>query len=343
MSNTKANVMKTGSTMVRGGYRANATIDSMFRAAVFEIENTRGLNKAGQDYRASRAQDRTAPLDEAGQAYVDGVASDVENRAIERTLKALGDFTNLNYIEKAWIKRAIPFYPWLRHQLTMTMRLPIANPARAGLLIKIYDIMVDDEDKFPEWQSAFGNSLQTPWGRTNVLAGANPFTSPLESPLLPFGNNLASALNPIPKFGLDLVTSSDLGAGSGQSRPDDQPMLTQYGNNEPTSAFSRIDNGDVKGGIGEALFKLSGVTGQSAMLRDAVLSKLEGTGPMGNGKRNFTDGSFDSGDSRMTLQSNTTPLNKIFGGLGLPQLPFDQTAYEQRVRNQALLNKQKRN
>jgi hypothetical protein len=225
----------------------------------------------------------------------------------------------------------------------MTMRLPIANPARAGLLIKIYDIMVDDEDKTPEWQSAFGSSLQTPWGRTNVLAGSNPFTSPLESPLLPFGNNLASALNPIPKFGLDLITSSDLGAGSGQSRPDDQPMLTQYGNNEPTSALSRIYNGDVKGGLGEAAFKLSGVTGQSAMIRDAVLSKLEGTGPMGNGKRNFTDGSFDSGDSRMTLQSNTTPLNKVFGGLGLPQLPFDQTGYEQRVRTQALLNKPKRN
>lgn len=343
MSNNKAAVMKAGSTAVRGGYRANATIDSLFRAAVFNIENTRGLNKAGQDYRASRGQDRTAPLDAEGQAYVDGVASDVENKAIEKTLKALGDFTNLNYVEKAFVKRAIPFYPWLRHQLTMTLRLPIANPARAGLLIKIYDIMVDDEDKSPEWRAAFGSAIQTPWGKTNVLNGANPFTSPLESPLLPFSNNFASALNPIPKFALDLVTSSDIGSGSGQSRPQDQSMMNEYGNEKPTSALSRMMNGDVKGSLGEAAFKLSGLTGQTAMLRDAALSQFEGTGPMGRGKRNFTDGSFDSGDSRLTLQSNTTPLNKIFSGLGLPQLPFDQTQREQRVRRQAIQNEMRRN
>ena len=339
---TRSKVMQGTATAVRGGYRVNATVDSMFRAAVFQLEFDRGMNQAGQKYRADKGLDRTDSLNHYQQGDVNRSISDVEEKAINNTLKALGDFTRLTKVEKVFIKRAIPFYPWLRHQLAMTMRLPIANPARAGLMMKIYDVMVDEDDQNPEWAAAFGNSIETPWGRTNMLQGANPFGSPLESPLSPLSANFGSALNPIPKMALETIMPIDIGAGNRQSRPDDQPMLTPFMQSSTTSAFGRMKEGDFKGGMGELGFKLSGMTGQTSLLRDAALSMFEGSGPRGVGKRDFTDGSFDSGDVRQGNIFNGTALNKVAGGLGLPQLPFDQERYEAQIRKQAIQNQRRR-
>ncbi len=338
----RSKVLEGTATAVRTGYRINATVDSMFRAAVYQLEFDRGMNKVGQDARANNGLGRTDDLDPTLKAQVDESVPEVQQKAIENTLKALGDFTRLTKMEKSFIKRLIPFYPWLRHQITMTLRLPISNPARAGLLVKIYDVMVDEEDQNPEWAAQFGNSLTTPWGRTNALQGANPFESPLKSPLSPFSNNIGGAINPVPKFAAELLFSADIGSGNTQTRPNDQGMLTSWLNVQPTSAFKRMYEGDFKGGLGEIGYKLSGMTGQSALLRDAVLSQVEGTGPNGRGKREFTSGSFDSGDVRRTTTNNTTSLNKIFSGLGLPQMPFDQSRYEEQVRRQAIQNQRRR-
>ena len=338
----RSKVLEGTATAVRTGYRINATVDSMFRAAVYQLEFDRGMNKVGQGARADNGLGRTDNLDPTLKAQVDESVPEVQQKAIENTLKALGDFTRLTKLERSFIKRVIPFYPWLRHQITMTMRLPISNPARAGLLVKIYDVMVDEEDQSPEWAAQFGNSLMTPFGRTNALQGANPFESPLKSPLSPFSNNIGGAINPVPKFAAELLFSADIGSGNTQTRPNDQGMLTSWLNVQPTSAFKRMSEGDFKGGLGEIGYKLSGMTGQSALLRDAVLSQVEGTGPNGQGKRDFTSGSFDSGDVRRTTTNNTTSLNKIFSGLGLPQVPFDQSRYEQQVRRQAIQNQRRR-
>lgn len=343
IGNVRSKIMQGSATAVQTGYRINSTVDSMFRAAVYQIEFDRSMNKAGQDFRADNGLQPTSTLTKNDQNAVnERNKKEAQDKAVNNTLRALGDFTRLNKLEKSVIKRMIPFYPWLRHQIQMTMRLPISNPARAGLLMKIYDVMVDEEDQNPEWAAAFGNSLLTPWGRTSALSGANPFESPLNSPLSPVSNKFGTALNPVPKFALELIGSADIGAGNTQTRPNDQSMLTQYMNNVPTSALSRIANGDFKGGMGEIGFKLAGVTGQTALLRDAILSQVEGTGPRGQGKRDFTSGSFDSGDVRRTRNTTTTPLNKIFSGLGLPQMPFDQERYEAQVRRQAIQNQRRR-
>ena len=342
IGNARSKVMQGTATAVRTGYRINATVDSMFRAAVYQLEFDRGMNEVGQGYRKDNGLPSTTPLHARQQGTVNRSISEVQEKAINNTLKALGDFTRLTKIEKTFIKRAIPFYPWLRHQITMTMRLPISNPARAGLLMKIYDIMVDEDEQNPEWAAAFGNSIQTPWGRTNALRGANPFESPLNNPLSPLSNSFGSAINPIPKMALETFLPLDIGAGNRQSRPDQQPMLTPWLQSSSTSAFGRLKEGDFKGGLGELGFKLSGMTGQTALLRDAALTRFEGTGSRGVGKRNFTDGSFDSGDIRPGNNINTTALNKVASGLGLPQLPFDQSTYEQQVRKQAIQNKRRR-
>lgn len=175
-----------------------------------------------------------------------------------------------------------------------------------------------------------------------MLQGANPFGSPLESPLSPLSANFGSALNPIPKMALETIMPIDIGAGNRQSRPDDQPMLTPFMQSSTTSAFGRMKEGDFKGGMGELGFKLSGMTGQTSLLRDAALSMFEGSGPRGVGKRDFTDGSFDSGDVRQGNIFNGTALNKVAGGLGLPQLPFDQERYEAQIRKQAIQNQRRR-
>lgn len=99
--------------LARLGYRANETVDNIFRSAVYTAKVESGLPP---------------------------------EVALRESINAMGDFTRLTPFERHAVRRAVPFYGWMRHQVQLAFRLPIEHPLRWSLLLHLDQIIRDDEE-----------------------------------------------------------------------------------------------------------------------------------------------------------------------------------------------------
>lgn len=108
----------------------------------------------------------------------------LREEAIRESLKFLGDYTNYNTFERAFVKRVIPFWSWIRVISKLTWGLPFENPLRPEalrLLNEAAQANVEPEERLMEMMRplwARGGIQIGPYTlRTNTL---NPFATPLE-------------------------------------------------------------------------------------------------------------------------------------------------------------------
>jgi len=206
-------------------------------------------------------------------------AADTHNKAIRATLNIMGDFTRLTWWERRYIKRAIPFYPWLRHQARMAMRMPFTNPLRFAFLHTLDERFSEQDD------SNLGRLMGSviPWGDDGMAISLAPF-SPFSGGLTPFGTDMGSvdntastaldinsayfALAPDIKLLNEFVTGGQ-GLGS-YSRPQDQYGTGRGGQREDTSPLMRIAGGDITGGVGETLYRATRQQPQVRGIADIV-------------------------------------------------------------------------
>jgi hypothetical protein len=157
-------------------YRVNEFADAMFRTAVYDAKLGQGIPAAA---------------------------------ALKQTLNAMGDFSRLTHFERTWVRQALPFYPWLRHQTQAILRLPIEHPARAAWMGHLAN-MYTDPSMSPTDLRLLGLRTPQSWG---PLAGMNlstinPFADPTRMPLTDL-TAIGQAVTPALKFpaalaGLDI-------------------------------------------------------------------------------------------------------------------------------------------
>ena len=186
---------------VRAGYKINETVDNIYRSALYAAKK--------------------------GQGYSDEVA-------LRQSLNALGDFTKLSPFEKRVIRRAIPFYTWVRHMAQLSVRLPIEHPLRTAAILHISNEFKDAE----AWEDMLPSFMQGFVGLPgdNVLSVQNmvPFSQPFA--ITRFGQNLSPQLKLLlanapgsPARGINFLS------GRPYSRPPGTAREDEFGREMPTA------------------------------------------------------------------------------------------------------------
>ena len=192
-------------------------VDNLFRSAVFNHQLEMRLPPLAGGMQNAAIWDGI----ETNRTTTGAVAADVIDAiesSTEFALGAMGDFSRMTRRERSVIKRAIPFYPWLRHQTRISLRLPFNNPMRGAFLNMMYTIFSEDDGE--KWEQEFGASVETPLGRVD-LRSMMPFSRSLgDIPLSPFSDNPARSLNPIPSS----LSSSSLSPATPSSATCSSPL-----------------------------------------------------------------------------------------------------------------------
>lgn len=274
---------------VNAMYSLNEFMDNAFRSITYA------------DQMQKMAADPTSPDRLAAQNMTASEA------AVQHTLRALGDFTNMTAFEKRYLREVFPFWAWLRHQTLMTMRMPLYSPARTAYLIALTDLL-EDEDVADEWYSMMGSRIPIGGGMALNLGGISPFAAPWEVPLNPFniGTTVAAA-TPMLKLPVQLATGFDPNRLAPTSRPYDERPTDQFGRETSSSPITRLLS-DPKDALGEIGYIAAGTLPQTKAVRNVALGA--GEARYGSGKQ-VGDGQYDD--------PNQTAILEILGGLRVPR------------------------
>lgn len=156
----------------------------------------------------------------------------------------MGDYRNLGKFERSTIRRALPFYSWIKVINTWLFGLPFRSPLRAELMAiaaQIGNELAGDRSYLPWWEQGrieLGESVAL---RTS---GLNPFQSVIE-PLLPLGTRGAgwdnTALEMVASLGgqMSPVFQGVVGAVTGRQTFGDRDFTAPTGYGGSVSAYGR--------------------------------------------------------------------------------------------------------
>ena len=74
------------------------------------------------------------------------------NEVMKNVDDTLGDYSNMTAVERRVIRKAVPFYSWLRTITRYTLSLAETNPIKANISNKLSMILSEENDKLPEYQ-----------------------------------------------------------------------------------------------------------------------------------------------------------------------------------------------
>lgn len=148
-----------------------------------------------------------------------GITKEVATQALERVNATLGNYTNLNHLERQIIRRFVmPFYAFYRHSVKFLASMPIENAYKVSIFRNMEKI--DQEmygDDMPEW---FDGSVLV-----GKLSGKDPLWlrtrnwNPLEG-LSPSPTGLVGSTNPILRMLFEQQTGISSFSGEKFTSPD---------------------------------------------------------------------------------------------------------------------------
>jgi hypothetical protein len=302
-------------------YNLNEFTDNLFRTAVYADKARKLAPEIPASFLNDNGDIRTdlGPIENQQLVDLNVEALDAHNTAIKQSLNIMGDFNRLTPVERRVIKRALPFYPWLRHQMQMTMRLPFNNPLRWAFIMSIVES--DDETLVGE---ILNSTIPTPWGRIDVtpanpFSGLTPFASGDDSAPFFSARQASQIFSPVVKPLLEIPLGLDLSNASSGSRPREQKDIGRQGEEVNTSAVQRVFSGDPIGGAKEIAYRTAGSTRLTRALRDVV---VQSPWLGGDERPRYDDGSVvkqaDKRNINLPIQLGRVP--------GLPFLPRNYDA-----------------
>lgn len=147
---------------IRAGYGMNEFIDNLGRSAVYLSKKSKGYS---------------------------------DEMATKLTLRAMGDFQKLSPFEKRVVRRALPFYAWMKHLTKLAFTMPIEHPLRTAFTLELGNMFSTKED----WEGLLPGYLKgsVPFGPDSYIQTSSlfPFGNPLEG-----FSNIKGGLNPILKL-----------------------------------------------------------------------------------------------------------------------------------------------
>jgi hypothetical protein len=178
-----------GRKVVRGSYKLNEATDNfahVYLATAMKKERARFLDDLKKDLDdgaiTQERFDRLAqPPEKMGRG---GSKAYTDEQIIHESLKYAGDFRNLSKVERNVVRRALPFYPWMRHITKLAFSLPLDNPYRVVWTLRLSDMFSGDAEGTPDWLRGsiplggdnFLRSSFNPYA--GVVGEENPFASP---------------------------------------------------------------------------------------------------------------------------------------------------------------------
>jgi len=242
--------------------------------------------------------------------------------AVRAGLRTMGDFTRMTPFERNYVRQAMPFYAWMRHQTVAAVRLPLQSPTRAAWLLHLSNMM-NDPEYGDEMRQLLGSRMPLGGGNFLNIGGLSPFGDPRSLPLDPTRlDTFTGGFSPV----IDL-TGKALGVDIDRMRPVTRPFGDQatdmWGGVVPKSPIRRAIEGDPLGGLGEIGYQASGILPQTRALRDAVL-----------GPGDFRYGSGDRGPEQFDDEAPATGHfgDLVLRGLNLPRI--DRIDTKQLLRDQ---------
>jgi hypothetical protein len=246
----------------------------------------------------------------------DGVPTD---QALRSALDTMGDFTRLTPFERRYVREVLPFYPWLRHQTTAMMRLPINSPVRAAYLLHLSDLY--SEDGFTdEMLRMLGSRIPVGGGNYLNLGSVSPFADPARLAFSPteIGRSLT------PAFKLPLAATVGINADRGfqpLTRPASTMRRGAYGQEAQTSPLTRLFSDPIRG-VGELGYLTAGAVPYVRSIRDVALGPEEARYATG----------YEVSAAGRPVDTGRTRLSAILAGLNLPtveQFDADEIARRQ--------------
>lgn len=326
--------------LVDTGYRINQNVDEFARLMVFNAQLEGKLPSVDP----AHIEPGTNKIKKE---YEDKYASDYDKAAETSTrfaLGAMGDFSRLTKFERTVLKRVFPFYPWLRHQISISLRLPVNNPLRDAFLTTTYDHAKEDKNG-PIWNKYFldtaavgpidpnavGADKNYPrFGRLDP-GSALPYKPWDQLPGNVFQNQeIQGAINPVAVLLTELLTNFDISQGAISSRPRDQYQETDLGQTRPPSPLQRLApalQGDLSGvlpAVGELGYRVSRLTPQLAAVTDLARSRLDDD-------FDYTSFTYDSGDVGKYENYEGGTFAKFLNDLGIP-VPIRQPERERTIK-----------
>lgn len=178
--NGRTNKLISGAmSPVQSSYKMNGWVDDFFHNIVYLDEMKKGANPEA---------------------------------AIKQSLKVAGDFSTMTKVERSIVRRALPFYSWMRHITKLSADLAVNHPARVAWNLHLWTLFADDDADFSDIPSLFG-SIQTDDDKFIRARSYMPFGSVIDmDPADPFGT-LASSASPVFKLPLEIGTGIEAGPG----------------------------------------------------------------------------------------------------------------------------------
>jgi hypothetical protein len=188
----KTKLTKAFFNTVERGYEINAAIEGTFRKAAYIHAVRKILKDEGllTDVTKSRGAKRRANDVEMLEAIAN--APDyLKVEAVREMERWMGDYRNLGKVERQFVRRALPFYSWMKVINTWLFGLPFRSPIRAEIMAMAGQIgseLQGDRSYLPWWEQG---RIELTDGISLRTSGLNPFQSVLE-PLLPLGTKDSS-------------------------------------------------------------------------------------------------------------------------------------------------------
>ncbi len=173
--------------IIEGGYRLNNVFEGGVRDAAYVHAMKKLLTNEGlysKKARSERAKGKANDLE-----LMEAIANApdyIKREAIREMESWMGDYQNLGKIERDVVRRAMPFYSWLKVINTWMFGLPFRSPLRAELLVMASALgneLAGDRSYLPWWEQG---RIDLTKGMSLRTSGMNPFGSVVE-PLLALG------------------------------------------------------------------------------------------------------------------------------------------------------------
>lgn len=228
-------VIRQAHDLAQRSYHFNGFMDDLNRVAVY-LEKHRTMTP--RDLAEFAAQHPALKALGADSAKIRKEA------AVRMSLDALGNFRKMSPVERQVIRRAVPFYAWMKHITTLAVRLPLTNPVRVAWMLHLADLY-GEPPEFDILANTFAANLDLPLiGQTNYIRAprANPFedviVAPTSGSLGGIAKSAASSVGPIPRlagaaFGFDTRTVGMM------NRPPGTAERDSYGRDSLTPLLTR--------------------------------------------------------------------------------------------------------
>lgn len=210
--------------VTEGGFRLNQTFESFIRRAAY-IHAAKRLFKENGGAFAHRKGEPRMSRKERDAELLEAVANapDFLRRESLREMRQwMGDYTGLSRFERDVVRRAIPFYSWIRVLNTWLFGMPFRSPIRAEVLSLAAQLgreVQGDRSYLPWWEQGRIDLTDSLSLRTS---GMNPLMTAVE-PLTVFGQEGSGFQEKVVQIlrsqggGLSPVISIPLGAISGRN------------------------------------------------------------------------------------------------------------------------------